>query len=654
MIARVWRGWTNAQDANAYEQLLCDVVYPGLEGIPGYHSGYILRQDSMDETEFVRVNLFESMDAVKAFAGSEYELPVFEPAARRLLSTSEDRLPHPQYPADHIASPWGLPARQAWFFVLALSTGALVVFLRLIQLDELQAEMYNDIVILYNYLAEIRRGAWPLRFVLSTGPLYHYLIMPIVALTGMNYFGLKLASVIVSLGVLAATYGLSRRLINDHFALLAVFIAGVSSWLLIFSRLGNSQILVPLLTTCALWLLARMIQRARRLDLVACAIVSALGLYVYPQSWVLPAVIVVTLVCLRWSGHSVRWADVGRFVLLLIPLSLPFVWLVSQDPKNVVSGYIGDKLTNYHGDFVGVVLGNFTRALLALHVRGDSIFRSNPPGLPHLDQISGLLFLVGIVFWLERGRRQWSSVLLVPLVLLQLPSMLVLAVPEEVPSASRSLGVAPLVYILVASGLWWLVQTIWALQRLAAKLRPSKARHGGPLTINAGAIISHIATGGRWVGPAIAGLLLGAILLLNTHRYFQIYTSGLPYHNTPVGQIIATYVDLLPADTQIYLIGCCWVSSMPQTESVQYAMARPQNLHLVEPSRLSCDQLRSLPLPVVLVWSFHMTVPAPQLEACKQWLPAQLYSSRQGLPVFFAAPLQRDRAIEVPGEQSQQ
>ncbi|MCG8349463.1 MAG: hypothetical protein MI924_16985, partial [Chloroflexales bacterium] len=147
---------------------------------------------------------------------------------------SDDRPPHPQYLANRIASPWRLFAHQAWFFGLALATGALILFLRLIQLDELQAEMYNDIVILYEYLAEIRDGEWPLHFVLSAGPLYHYLIMPIVALTGMNYFGLKLASVIVSLGVLAATYGLSRRLLDDRFALLAVFIAGVSSWLLIF------------------------------------------------------------------------------------------------------------------------------------------------------------------------------------------------------------------------------------------------------------------------------------------------------------------------------------------------------------------------------------------------------------------------------------
>ena len=89
MIARVWRGWTKPDDADAYEHLLREVVYPALKGISGYHGGYILRQEHTDETEFITVNLFESLDAVKAFAGPEYELPVFEPEARRLLSKVE-------------------------------------------------------------------------------------------------------------------------------------------------------------------------------------------------------------------------------------------------------------------------------------------------------------------------------------------------------------------------------------------------------------------------------------------------------------------------------------------------------------------------------------------------------------------------------------
>ena len=149
-------------------------------------------------------------------------------------------------------APWQLPATQARFFVLALITSALLLFVRLFELDTLQSEVYGDIQIVHQYVKSIFIGDWPIRFTLSAGPLYHYLIAPIVAVAGLNYFGLKLASVAVSCGVLLATYGLSSNLIDDYFALLAVAVAGVSSWLLIFSRLGDVEILVPLLTTRAL------------------------------------------------------------------------------------------------------------------------------------------------------------------------------------------------------------------------------------------------------------------------------------------------------------------------------------------------------------------------------------------------------------------
>jgi hypothetical protein len=94
MIARVWRGWTKPENADTYEKLLQEVVYPGLQTIDGYLGGYILRHDGMDETEFVAVNLFESLDAVKAFAGPNYDVPVFEPEARRLLFKVEPIAQH--------------------------------------------------------------------------------------------------------------------------------------------------------------------------------------------------------------------------------------------------------------------------------------------------------------------------------------------------------------------------------------------------------------------------------------------------------------------------------------------------------------------------------------------------------------------------------
>lgn len=94
MIARIWKGWTKAENADKYEKLLNKIVFPELKGIQGYLGGYIFRRDNQEESEFVIINLFESLEAVKAFAGNDYEVPVFEPEARILLSKVEPLAKH--------------------------------------------------------------------------------------------------------------------------------------------------------------------------------------------------------------------------------------------------------------------------------------------------------------------------------------------------------------------------------------------------------------------------------------------------------------------------------------------------------------------------------------------------------------------------------
>jgi heme-degrading monooxygenase HmoA len=94
MIARHWRGWTSIANADLYENFLKEKVLPGLRSIEGYRSGYILRNDGADESEFVVINLFDSLDAVKRFAGPDYSTPVFEPEAKKLLSRIETFAAH--------------------------------------------------------------------------------------------------------------------------------------------------------------------------------------------------------------------------------------------------------------------------------------------------------------------------------------------------------------------------------------------------------------------------------------------------------------------------------------------------------------------------------------------------------------------------------
>ena len=138
----------------------------------------------------------------------------------------------------------------------------------------------------------------------------------------------------------------------------------------------------------------------------------------------------------------------------------------------------------------------------------------------------------------------------------------------------------------------------------------------------------------------MTGILLGGILYLNVQRYFTTYIGGLPYQDTPIGRLIADYADALPADTQVYMVGCCWEHSIPD-RFVDKEVARPQNWHYVDARDLSCLQLQFLQSPAVLIWSFYDALPAPQLEACAHWLPAQFFTY-QDRPTFRAAPLRPD------------
>jgi hypothetical protein len=96
MICRIWRGWTAPSDAEAYEALLKGEILTGIRdrGIAGYRGIQLLRRGLGDEVEFVTVMWFDSVDAVRTFAGEDYEEAVVPPKARLLLSRFDERSQH--------------------------------------------------------------------------------------------------------------------------------------------------------------------------------------------------------------------------------------------------------------------------------------------------------------------------------------------------------------------------------------------------------------------------------------------------------------------------------------------------------------------------------------------------------------------------------
>jgi antibiotic biosynthesis monooxygenase (ABM) superfamily enzyme len=96
MISRIWHGWTAPANADTYEALLKTEIFVGIQErqIPGYRGIHLLRRDLGDEVEFVTIMWFDSLDAVRAFAGEDYERAVVPSRARAVLSRFDERSSH--------------------------------------------------------------------------------------------------------------------------------------------------------------------------------------------------------------------------------------------------------------------------------------------------------------------------------------------------------------------------------------------------------------------------------------------------------------------------------------------------------------------------------------------------------------------------------
>ena len=96
MISRIWHGWTTKANADAFEALLKSEIFTGTENrqIPGYGGIHLLRRNVGEEVEFITIMWFDSLEAVRAFAGEDYEAAVVPPKARALLSRFDERSQH--------------------------------------------------------------------------------------------------------------------------------------------------------------------------------------------------------------------------------------------------------------------------------------------------------------------------------------------------------------------------------------------------------------------------------------------------------------------------------------------------------------------------------------------------------------------------------
>ena len=105
MIARLWRGVAAGANADAYQRHVTQTVFPALRDLPGHRGAYLLRRATGERTEFLAVTLWESIEAIQAFAGADAEQAVVEPQARAVLADFDDAARHYEVAYDRLTAP---------------------------------------------------------------------------------------------------------------------------------------------------------------------------------------------------------------------------------------------------------------------------------------------------------------------------------------------------------------------------------------------------------------------------------------------------------------------------------------------------------------------------------------------------------------------
>jgi heme-degrading monooxygenase HmoA len=94
MIARIWQGTVREADKDTYYEYLKATGLMEYAAVAGNRGVYTLRRVADGKAEFLLLTLWESWDAIKAFAGSDYEKAVYYPEDKKFLLALDPLVTH--------------------------------------------------------------------------------------------------------------------------------------------------------------------------------------------------------------------------------------------------------------------------------------------------------------------------------------------------------------------------------------------------------------------------------------------------------------------------------------------------------------------------------------------------------------------------------
>nr|HID14852.1 hypothetical protein [Anaerolineae bacterium] len=358
---------------------------------------------------------------------------------------------------------------------------------------------------------------------------------------GETVAGLRALSAILGTATVLTTFLLAHELWGRRIAWLVAVLLAFGHYHLHYSRLAVNNIADGLFATLALYPLMRGLRSRRAIHFALAGAVIGLGWYGYIGARLI-GVIVALYMAWRMVAEYRFLARYGRLLMILLgaalgvamPLLLYYIahpWDFAVGANRVsifASGWLAREQEITGRSATSLLLQQFWKSVSAFHYTLDPTFWYRP-SIPLLDFISGVLFVLGMVW--TTARRCWPANGLL-LLWFWLTLILGWVVTENPPSSQRLVIIAPALALLVGLGLNWLVE-----------------------------LGRQVLGGGQWLWVGVAVALLVAVAALNLHYYFVTYTPTRIYGN-PTAEVatdLARYLVEQDDDYVVYFHAPPWI-----------------------------------------------------------------------------------------------
>lgn len=341
-------------------------------------------------------------------------------------------------------------------------------FFRFYRLESVPAEPFSDHAEKLLDIYDLTQGQTRVFFPRNTGRegfqmYWTWLVMNLFG-TGMTFMSLKLGTALLGFFTLPYMYLLGKEVGGQRVGLLAMFLFGIAYWPNVISRVGLRFPLYPLFTAPVLFYLLRGLRTHNRNDFIQCGLFLGLGLHGYSPFRVVPLLVVLAFLLYLLHNRSKSaslqtqlWLAITAMTALLVFLPL-FRYMLSEPAAFWfrTATRIGQTEQPYPGAVWQILLHNLWNGLRMFNWDNGAIWVNSVMDRPALDVVGGALFLIGVFLLVVRyaRRRFWLDIfLLLSIIILQLPSTLSLAYPNENPALNRASGAAVPVFLVVGLAL---------------------------------------------------------------------------------------------------------------------------------------------------------------------------------------------------------